>query len=104
MPADSSHATDSTVDISTTEPTWTDHDFDGWLSSEDSNVYKVGGTTQFTMPPNAVTLTAQWIDTEYNVTYVAPDADSGVHSDSNTYIVGDNVVVGSEPLRDGYTL
>ena len=102
MPSDSSHATSSTVTISSTEPTWTDHTFDGWLSSEDSNTYRVGGTTQFTMPANTVTMTAQWSDTEYSVSYSAHNADSGVPSDSNTYIVGADVTVGTAPTRTGY--
>ena len=55
------------------------------------------------VPANAVTMTAQWADVEYGVTYDGNGADSGVPSDSNTYIVGANVPVGSVPVRSGYT-
>ncbi|MBN2878570.1 MAG: InlB B-repeat-containing protein, partial [Clostridia bacterium] len=100
MPAPSSHATDSLVIISSTEPTWEDHAFTGWLYN--GTTYKRDGLDQFVMPAGNVTMTAQWDDVEYGVTYVGNGADSGVPSDSNTYLVGVDVPVGTAPVRSGY--
>lgn len=51
-------------------PAWSGYSFEGWLNSEDGNVYRAG--EQFTMPDENVVLTAQWKqggEYVYSVTY-----------------------------------
>lgn len=82
-----------TFDIASAEPSWLGCTFDGWLNSNDGEVYGAG--ENFTVPAENVVLTAQWImdGAKYTVVYHSNGATGNVPVDETEYNAGDSVTV-----------
>ena len=108
VPAGSTPATGSTVTAATNSGSLvrTDYTFAGWNTASDGSgtTYPVGAT--FTMPPNALTLYANWTANSLSFSYDGNGATSGSVPAGSALAPGGTAVVASNsgPLvRDGYT-
>ena len=74
-------------------PTKEGYTFTGW---------KIGNekAANFPMPSHDVTITGEFVKTDFNVTY---KVDGEQYGATETYKVGDNVVIRDNPTKEGYT-
>ena len=74
-------------------PTKEGYTFTGW---------KIGNekAANFPMPSHDVTITGEFVKTDFNVTY---KVDGEQYGSTETYKVGDNVVIRDNPTKEGYT-
>lgn len=85
----------------------TGHEFDGWNTEATGSGTAYAPSDAFTMPPEDVTLYAQWVPV-YTINYLANGATGGtVPLDSNSYRAGEPVTIASNPgglEKIGHTL
>ena len=105
---------DADVPVTNSEPTREGSEFTGWTSNieGDNNVYTSNGTNSITMPAANVTLTAQWTENKYTVTYELTDdvkpSNYSVPTDNKEYTKDEEYTVdsthkeGDEVVENGY--
>ena len=98
------------VPVTDSEPTLEGYEFTGWKSDieGDNTVYTFDGDNRsITMPAADVTLTAQWRESKYTVTYALDGGKidgNDSYTDSNSpYAKDATVTVAPNPTKEGYT-
>lgn len=104
------------VPVTNSKPTLEGHEFTGWKSDieGDGTVYTSDGTnSSITMPAADVTLTAQWEESKYKVTYALTDdvkptgynvpTDSGEYTKDSKYTVDPTHKEDEKVVDGGYT-
>ena len=101
-PSSQSQTTDSTVTVSATVPTRAGYTFLGWNTVQNGSGVGYQGSGTFTMPPNNVTLYAQWSADNFTITY---DANGGSGAPASSVATTDSTatVSATVPVRTGYT-
>ena len=100
---------DAAVPVTNSEPTRDGYKFIGWTPSTDGTNVTAPAITEgkFTMPAANVTLTAQWEESKYTVTYALDGGKidgNDSYTDSNSpYAKDATVTVAPNPTKEGYT-
>ena len=94
--------TDSSIQAASTTPSRVGYTFAGWNTAADGSGTATTGGSNFNMPPNDVTLYAQWTANTYAVVY---DANGGTGGPGQLSGTTDSTVTVSNvvPSRVGYT-
>ena len=101
-PSSQSTNYNTSVTVSSTQPTRTGYSFGGWNTAANGSGTSYAPGTAFTMPANAVTLYAQWGIDSYNVVYDANNGSGAPSTASSNY--GSSVTISAtRPTRTGYT-
>ncbi len=91
------------VAVPDADPVWKDHDFVGWQLSRLTVERAPAALTSFVVSERDLTLTAQWDDTVYRVTFDLAGGDPSSEFDAVEGIVGKDVALPSQiPTRAGY--
>lgn len=103
------------VPVTDSKPTLEGHEFTGWTPSTDNDAVVAPAISEgkFTMPAANVTLTAQWEESKYKVTYALTDdvkptgynvpTDSGEYTKDSKYTVDPTHKEDEKVVDGGYT-
>lgn len=98
-PSNQTKTYNSTLYLSTTKPTRTNYTFVNWYSSADKKYYNPGGAYGYNA---ATTMTAQWRENTYTVSYDA-NGGTGAPAAQTKRATANLTLQSGKPTRSGYT-